>query len=35
VHETKDFDELDALVPVSMVLDKRPDAMESDVGPQV
>jgi hypothetical protein len=35
--ETKvlDIDELDALVLVSMVLDKVPDAMESDAGPQV
>jgi hypothetical protein len=30
-----DIDELDALVLVSMVLDKVPDAMESDVGLQV
>jgi len=36
-HETKvlDIDELDALVLVSMVLDKVPDAMESDARPQV
>jgi hypothetical protein len=36
-HETKvlDIDELDALVLVSMVLDKVPDAMESNAGPQV
>jgi len=27
------LDELDALVLVSMVLDKVPDAMESDAGP--
>jgi hypothetical protein len=35
--ETKvlDIDELDALVLVSMVLDKVPDAMESDAGLQV
>jgi len=30
-----DIDELDALVLVSMVLDKVPDAMESDAGLQV
>jgi hypothetical protein len=36
-QETKvlDIDELDALGHVSMVLDKVPDAMESDAGPQV
>jgi hypothetical protein len=36
-HETKvlDLDELDALVLVSMVLDKVPDAIESDAEPQV
>jgi hypothetical protein len=36
-HETKvlDIDELDALVLVSMVLDKVPNAMESDARPQV
>jgi hypothetical protein len=34
-HETKVLDELDALVLVSMVLDKVPDAMESDARPQV
>jgi hypothetical protein len=36
-HETKvlDVDELDALVLVSMVLAKVPEAMESDAGPQV
>jgi hypothetical protein len=36
-HETKvlDIDELDALVLVSIVLDKVPEAMESDAGPQV
>jgi hypothetical protein len=36
-HETKvlDIDELDALVLVSMVLDKVPDAMKYDAGPQV
>jgi len=34
-HETKVLDELGALVLVSMVLDKVPDAMESDGEPQV
>jgi hypothetical protein len=34
-HETKVLDEFDALVLVSMVLDKVLDAMESDAGPQV
>jgi hypothetical protein len=34
-HETKVLDEFDALVRVSMVLDKVPDAMESDAGLQV
>jgi hypothetical protein len=36
-HETKvlDIDELDALVLVSMVLDKVPDAMKSDARLQV
>lgn len=32
-HETKVLDELDALVLISMVLDKVPDAMESDAEP--
>jgi hypothetical protein len=34
-HETKVLDGLDALVLVSMVLDKVLDAMESDAEPQV
>jgi hypothetical protein len=34
-HETKVLDEFDALVLVSMVLDKVLDAMDSDARPQV
>jgi hypothetical protein len=32
-HEAKVLDKLDALVLVSIVPDKVPDAMESDAGP--